>query len=155
MDMLDTRVIAAERSTVFAMLVSPKILEACIPGAEELKGSLEGGFDAVVVQRVGPIKAKFKGAVTIEDVIPDTSLRLVGGGNGGMAGFAKGAATVTLKDHAEGTELTYVLEAKIGGKIAQLGSRVIDGFVSKMADRFFERLSAVVESNSAAKTPIG
>jgi carbon monoxide dehydrogenase subunit G len=77
--------------------------------------------------------------------VPGTSLRLVGEGKGGAAGFAKGAATVTLADHPEGTELTYAVDAKVGGKLAQLGSRIIDGFAKKMADQFFERFKGALE----------
>ncbi|MEC7761551.1 MAG: carbon monoxide dehydrogenase subunit G [Pseudomonadota bacterium] len=145
MEMQDSRVIAAPRDTVFEAILKPEMLKACIPGAQEVTGSPEEGFEAVVVQKVGPVKATFKGAVTVEDVTPGTSLRLVGEGKGGAAGFAKGAATVTLADHEDGTELTYAVDAKVGGKIAQLGSRIIDGFAKKMADQFFERFKGELE----------
>ncbi|WP_412506345.1 CoxG family protein [Roseovarius sp. SYSU LYC5161] len=145
MEMQDSRIIAAPRNAVFAGLVSPDTLKACVPGAEEVTGSAEEGFEAVVVQKVGPVKAKFKGAVTVEDVVPGTSMRLVGEGKGGAAGFAKGAATVTFADHADGCELSYSVEAKVGGKIAQLGSRIIDGFAKKMADQFFESFKDEME----------
>lgn len=145
MEMQDSRVIAAPRDTVFEAILKPEMLKACIPGAQEVTGSPEEGFEAVVVQKVGPVKATFKGAVTVEDVVPGTSLRLVGEGKGGAAGFAKGAATVTLADHGDGTELTYAVDAKVGGKIAQLGSRIIDGFAKKMADQFFERFKGELE----------
>ena len=145
MEMQDSRVIAAPRDTVFEAILKPEMLKACIPGAQEVTGSPEEGFEAVVVQKVGPVKATFKGAVTVEDVVPGTSLRLVGEGKGGAAGFAKGAATVTLADHGDGTELTYAVDAKVGGKLAQLGSRIIDGFAKKMADQFFERFKGELE----------
>jgi len=145
MELSGSRIIAADRATVWAHLNRADTLRACIPGCEELDGSPEDGFHAVVKQKVGPVKATFKGAVTLQDVVPPESYRLVGEGKGGVAGFAKGAADVTLADVAEGTELTYTVDAQVGGKLAQLGSRVIGGFARKMADEFFDRLQAEVE----------
>ncbi|WP_417586904.1 CoxG family protein [Pararhodobacter oceanensis] len=145
MEMQDRQIIAAPRLTVFEAILTPEMLKACIPGAEEVTGSPDAGFEAVVVQKVGPVKAKFKGAVTMEDVVPGSSLRLIGEGKGGAAGFAKGTAVITLADHPDGCELVYTVEAKIGGKIAQLGSRIIDGFAKKMADQFFERFKGELE----------
>jgi carbon monoxide dehydrogenase subunit G len=140
-----TRVIAADRATVWAHLNNLETLKACIPGCEELTGSPEGGFEAVVKQKVGPVKATFKGAVRLEDVQAPDSYRIVGEGKGGVAGFAKGAANVALTDVEDGTELTYFVDAKVGGKLAQLGSRIVGGFARKMADRFFENFQEVVE----------
>lgn len=145
MELTGTRTIAADRPTVWAALNDPEVLKACIPGCEELTGSPEEGFEAVVKQKVGPVKATFKGAVTLEDVNAPESYRIVGEGKGGVAGFAKGAADVRLSEAAEGTELSYVVDAKVGGKLAQLGSRLIDGFARKMADQFFERFQQEVE----------
>lgn len=145
MKMQDSRIIAAPRDSVFEAILKPEMLKICIPGAEEVTGSAAQGFEALVVQKVGPVKAKFRGTVKVEDVVPGTALRLVGEGKGGAAGFARGAATVTLADHPEGTELTYEVDAKIGGKLAQLGSRIIDGFARKMADQFFERFKKALE----------
>jgi hypothetical protein len=100
----------------------------------------------VVKQKVGPVKATFKGEVTLEDINAPESYRIVGEGKGGVAGFAKGAAVVRLSDaEAGGTDLHYDVQAKVGGKIAQLGSRLIDSFATKMADQFFERFQAHVE----------
>lgn len=145
MEMNGSRIIAADRATVWAKLNDADTLMACIPGCEELTGSPEDGFAATVKQKVGPVKATFKGEVTFEDVIPEQSYRIVGEGKGGVAGFAKGAAVVRLADAEGGTELTYEVEAKVGGKIAQLGSRLIDGFARKMADQFFERFQQETE----------
>ncbi|WP_417249984.1 CoxG family protein [Celeribacter sp.] len=142
MDLQGDRIIAADRVTVWAALNDAETLMACIPGCEELTGSPEEGFDAVVKQKVGPVRAKFKGRVTLENVNAPESYRIVGEGTGGVAGFAKGGADVALETVAEGTRLTYVVEAKVGGKIAQLGGRVIDSFARKMADAFFDNLSA-------------
>jgi len=145
MELEGTRVIAADRATVWAHLNNPETLKACIPGCEELTGSPEDGFEAVVKQKVGPVKATFKGAVSLEDVQAPDSYRIVGEGKGGVAGFAKGAANVSLTDVEDGTELTYFVDAKVGGKLAQLGSRIVGGFARKMADKFFENFQEVVE----------
>ncbi len=152
MEMSGTREIAAPRATVWAALNDPDVLRACIPGCQELTGSPEDGFEATVVQKVGPVKATFKGGVTLEDVVPPESYRLVGEGKGGAAGFAKGAADVKLTEIPEGTELAYTVDAKVGGKLAQLGSRIVDGFAKKMADQFFERFKDEVEGAGAETT---
>lgn len=111
-----------------------------------MTGSAEDGFEAVVVQKVGPVKATFKGRVTISDFVEGESLTLTGEGKGGAAGFAKGGAKVRLLDaEGDGTHLEYDVEAKVGGKLAQLGSRIIGGFAKKMADQFFERFQTAVE----------
>ena len=147
MEMNGTRLIAADRATVWAHLNSAETLKACIPGCEELTGSPEEGFEAVVKQKVGPVRATFKGKVSLSDVVPEQSYRIDGEGTGGVAGFAKGGAAVSLADAEGGTELTYQVDAKVGGKIAQLGSRLIDGFATKMADQFFDRFRSTVEGD--------
>lgn len=129
--------------------MDPEVLKACVPGCQEMTGSPETGFEAVVVQKVGPVKATFKGGVTLEDMDAPSSVKIVGEGKGGAAGFAKGGADVTLEDSETGTLLKYDVEAKVGGKLAQLGSRIIDGFAKKMADQFFERFQAAVERPAA------
>jgi carbon monoxide dehydrogenase subunit G len=145
MELTGSRLIAAPRETVWAHLNSAETLMACIPGCEELTGSPEEGFEATVKQKVGPVKATFKGAVTLSDVVPLESYRIQGEGKGGVAGFAKGGAAVTLVDTPQGTELNYEVEARVGGKLAQLGNRIIHGFAKKMTDQFFERFQEVVE----------
>lgn len=145
MELSDTRMIAASRETVWAHLNNPETLAACIPGCEELTGSAEEGFEAVVKQKVGPVKATFKGSVTLSDVDAPNGYRITGEGKGGVAGFAKGGAVVSLKEVDGGTELTYDVEAKVGGKIAQLGSRLINGFAKKMTVKFFETFQEIVE----------
>ncbi|SLN67868.1 Carbon monoxide dehydrogenase subunit G (CoxG) [Roseovarius litorisediminis] len=145
MKLSDSRVIAAPRSEVWAALLSADVLKECVPGCQEMSGSAEDGFEATVVQKVGPVKATFKGAVTLSDRVEGESLTLSGEGKGGTAGFAKGGADVRLEDAPEGTKLSYDVEAKVGGKLAQLGSRIIDGFAKKMADQFFQRFQEVVE----------
>lgn len=159
MQMSDTRQIAATPAEVYAALLDPEMLMACVPGATEVSGSVEEGFTATVVQKVGPVKATFKGEVEITDMVPDTSLRIDGAGKGGAAGFAKGGADVRLVATEGGCELSYDVEAKVGGKLAQLGSRIIDGFAKKMADQFFnnlqETLEGPAESAEAEDAPEG
>lgn len=146
MELHSSRHIAADRMQVWAALNEAEVLKACIPGCEELTGSPEEGFEATVKQKVGPVKATFKGAVTLSDVVPGESYTISGEGKGGVAGFAKGAAQVRLADHPDGgTELSYDVDAKVGGKIAQLGSRLVDSFATKMADQFFERFQNHLE----------
>jgi len=145
MQMSDTRTIAASPAQVYAALLDPEMLKICVPGAQEVEGSAAEGFVATVVQKVGPVKATFKGEVTITDMVPDTSLRIDGAGKGGAAGFAKGGADVRLEAVPEGCALSYDVEAKVGGKLAQLGSRIIDGFAKKMADQFFDTLQSTLE----------
>ncbi len=145
MQMTDTREIAASPEVVWAAILDPEVLKQCIPGCEAMEGNPADGFDATVVQKVGPVKAKFSGKVTLRDMDPPRSVTLGGEGKGGAAGFAKGEATVSLAPSETGTALTYDVEAKVGGKLAQLGSRVIDGFAKKMADQFFTNFQGVVE----------
>ena len=151
MKMSDTREIAADRATVWAALLSPEALKACVPGAQEVTGTPEDGFEATVTQKVGPVKATFKGAVTLTEMVEPESLTLSGSGKGGAAGHAKGSAAVRLEEMEGGTRLHYDVEASVGGKLAQLGSRVVDGFAKKMADQFFARLEAAVVPPEAAE----
>lgn len=145
MQMSDTRQIAATPAQVYVALLDPKMLKACVPGATEVEGSAETGFLATVVQKVGPVKATFKGEVTITDMVQDVSLRIDGAGKGGAAGFAKGGADVRVSPNEGGCELSYDVEAKVGGKLAQLGSRIIDGFAKKIAEQFFNNLQEALE----------
>ncbi len=148
MNLSDSKLIAADRETVWQALLSSEVLQDCVPGCKEMSGSPEEGFEATVVQKVGPVKATFKGAVTLSDRVEGESLTLTGEGKGGAAGFAKGGANVTLTEEEGGTRLSYDVGAKVGGKLAQLGSRIIDGFAKKMADQFFENFRDVVEGPS-------
>ena len=154
MELSDSKVIAADRETVWAALLSPDVLKDCVPGCQEMSGNAEDGFEATVVQKVGPVKATFKGGVTLSDMVAPESLTLTGEGKGGAAGFAKGAARVRLEAGEDGTTvLSYEVEAKVGGKLAQLGSRIIDGFARKMADQFFTRFQEVVEGPGETDSP--
>lgn len=150
MEMKGTRQIAAPREVVWAALNDPEVLKASIPGCEELTGSPEEGFEATVKQKVGPVSAVFRGKVILTDVVPLMSYTITGEGKGGAAGFAKGGAEVSLAEAEGGTELAYVVRAAVGGKLAQLGSRLIDGFAKKMADTFFDNFKSAVEPPSEA-----
>jgi hypothetical protein len=149
MQLTDARDIMADPQTVWRAILDPEVLKACVPGCESMTGSPEEGFEAVVVQKVGPVSARFTGRVTLSDMVPGQSLRINGEGKGGPAGFAKGGADVTLTPIEGGTRLGYAVEASVGGKLAQLGSRIIDGFARKLADEFFARFQAAVESPEA------
>jgi len=140
MQMSDHKEIAADPAIVYAAILNPEILKICVPGAQEVTGSPDEGFMASVVQKVGPVKATFKGQVTLSDLVENEKLTIAGEGKGGAAGFAKGGAVVTLTASDTGTLLAYDVEARVGGKLAQLGSRLIDGFAKKMADQFFTNL---------------
>lgn len=155
MKLTDHRDIDADRATVWAALFDPEVLKACVPGAQEMTGNVDEGYDAVVIQKVGPVKATFKGRVEIGDIVELDSCTITGEGKGGAAGFAKGGARVRLSDgEAGGTRLDYDVDAKVGGKLAQLGSRLIDGFAKKMADQFFENFKTVVEGPAEDETGV-
>lgn len=156
MDMTGTRHIAASRETVWAALNDPEILKQCIPGCESLEMETPTDMTARVKLAVGPVKATFNGKVKLSDLDPPNSYRIAGEGSGGVAGHAKGSATVRLADEAGGTLMTYDVKADVGGKLAQLGGRLIDSTAKKLADQFFEKFTAVVggpaeeEAESAA-----
>ncbi len=149
MKLADQREIHAPREAVWAGITDPDTLRRCISGCQEMTGSVEDGFEAVVVQKVGPVKATFRGHVALDDVVEGESATLRGEGKGGPAGFAKGEARVVLTEIAVGTRLDYEVEAKVGGKLAQLGGRVIDGVAGRLADGFFDRFKEVVEEPGA------
>src|ERR1700751_2877002 len=136
--------LAASREVVWAKLNDPEVLKACIPGCEELNMTSETEFQAVATQKIGPVKARFKGKVHLTDLDPPNGYKISGEGDGGVAGFAKGGATVALPDKDGGTLLTYNVEAQIGGKLAQLGQRLILGSAKKLADQFFDNFAKEV-----------
>ncbi len=142
--------IAAPRDQVWAMLNDPAVLRECIPGCESLVGSPGEGFSARVTSKIGPVQATFNGAVTLTNVNPPESYTISGEGKGGVAGFAKGGADVHLAADGADTVLTYVANAQVGGKLAQLGSRLIDGFAKKTADTFFDNFQTAVEPPAEA-----
>jgi carbon monoxide dehydrogenase subunit G len=136
----------AARQTVWQKLNDPDVLKATIPGCESLEKTSDTSFQAVAVTKIGPVKARWKGKVTLTDLDPPNGYRIVGEGEGGVAGFAKGGANVKLSDKDGGTLLSYDVEAQIGGKLAQLGQRLINGAAKKMADEFFQKFAAAVGS---------
>ncbi|WP_421980778.1 SRPBCC family protein [Roseibium sp.] len=149
MDISGTRLIPAGREKVWEALNDPDVLKACIPGCESLEKTSDTEMNAAVTTKIGPVKAKFKGAVTLENINPPESYTIVGEGKGGVAGFAKGAADVRLEDADGGTLLTYEAKAQVGGKLAQLGSRLIDSTAKKMAEDFFTKFSDTVADQEA------
>ncbi|WP_398472984.1 CoxG family protein [Tardiphaga sp.] len=138
--------LAAPREQVWAKINDPAVLKSCIPGCEELETTEEGGFRAVARMRVGPVAARFRGKVVLSDLDPLNGYKISGEGEGGVAGFAKGAATVSLTDKGEGTLLVYAVEAHIGGKLAQLGQRLVNGTAKKLADEFFANFAKAVQA---------
>jgi hypothetical protein len=149
--------IPAPREQVWGMLNDPAVLRECIPGCESLDGSAEEGFAARVTTKVGPVKATFNGEVKLSNVNPPESYTISGEGKGGVAGFAKGGADVHLAENGGETVLSYAVNAQVGGKLAQLGSRLIDSTAKKLADQFFscfaEKAGAPAAAE-AAETPI-
>jgi len=146
MQLSDVKTIKASPETVWAAILNPDVLMQCVPGCQSMTGSVEDGFEATVKQKIGPVSATFTGVVTLSDIDPGRAVTISGEGKGGAAGYAKGGAKVTLDPVPEGTQLSYTVEANVGGKIAQLGSRLIDGFAKKMADEFFTRFQDALEA---------
>lgn len=135
----------APRAIVWTKLNDADVLRACIPGCELLEKLSDAEFQAVAVTKIGPVKARWKGKVRLSDLDPPNSYRISGDGEGGIAGFAKGAAAVSLADDPDaGTLLSYRVEAQIGGKIAQLGQRLLVSASKKVADEFFAKFAAAV-----------
>ncbi|MCA0305565.1 MAG: carbon monoxide dehydrogenase subunit G [Proteobacteria bacterium] len=136
--------IPASREKVFAALNDPAVLQACIPGCESLEKVSDTELKAKVRMRIGPVSAAFSGKVTLSDIDPPNGYRISGEGQGGAAGFAKGGAVVALTEDAGETVLKYDVDAQVGGKIAQVGARLIDGTARKLADEFFGKFAAMV-----------
>lgn len=137
LDMTGEYVLPVRRAEVWRALNDPAVLKRCIPGCETLEMVSDTEFTVIAKLEAGPVKARFKGRVKLEDLVPPESYRIAGEGEGGVAGFAKGHAAVTLEEVPEGTKLIYKAEANVGGKIAQLGQRLLKGTAKKTADRFF------------------
>lgn len=145
--------IAASREKVFAALNDVAILQACIPGCESLEKSSDTEMKAKVRMRIGPVSASFTGKVTLSDLDPPNGYKISGEGQGGAAGFAKGGAVVTLAEEGAETVLSYNVDAQVGGKIAQVGARLIDGTARKLADEFFSKFAAMVGAPPAVDGP--
>ncbi|MCB1463985.1 MAG: carbon monoxide dehydrogenase subunit G [Nitratireductor sp.] len=144
MDLTGEYVIAAERQAVWEALNDPDVLRECIPGCESLEMTSPTEMSATVVTKIGPVKAKFSGEVTLSNIEAPVSYTISGEGKGGIAGFAKGGADVRLDEVAEGTKLSYAVNAQVGGKLAQLGSRLIDSTAKKLAGQFFANFAEKV-----------
>jgi len=144
MDMSGDRLIAASRERVWEALNDPEILKACIPGCESITKLSDTELTAVVAVKLGPIAARFNGKVSLTDLDPPAGYKINGEGQGGVAGFAKGGAEVALAEEGEATRLAYKVNAQIGGKMAQLGARLIDSTAKSYAETFFTRFSELV-----------
>ena len=148
MELSDEITINALKTQVYAALNDPEILQQCIPGCEELIKHSETELEAKVVLKIGPVKARFSGAVELNTEGAPDSYSLHGKGNGGAAGHAKGGADVTLEDVGSQTILRYTAKAQVGGKIAQLGSRLITGTAKKLAGSFFSKFAKIVDQDT-------
>ncbi|HEY4350443.1 MAG TPA: carbon monoxide dehydrogenase subunit G [Paraburkholderia sp.] len=160
MEFTGSQTIAASREHVWRGLNDATVLQACVPGCEAFTAESDDEFKAVVVASVGPVKARFKGTLLLSDRDAPNGYKIAGQGEGGIAGFGKMTATVTLADAEEGgTLLTYVAEAQVGGKLAQIGSRLVTSVANKLAAEFFKRFNTTMSatmsegSNASAEEP--
>lgn len=152
MEMTGSQLIPAPRAAVWAALNDAEILRQCITGCDSLEKTSDTSFEATVTVKLGPVKAKFKGKVQLSDIDPPNGYTISGEAQGGVAaGFGKGSAKVSLSDEAGGTKLDYAVNAQVGGKLAQIGARLIDATAAKMADEFFTSFNAKVASAAAAE----
>jgi carbon monoxide dehydrogenase subunit G len=142
------RELDAPREAVWIALNNPAVLRRCIPGCTALEQVGTDGFSATVTLAIGPVKAKFSGVVRLEDLVPPESYRITGEGQGGIAGFARGSAKVLLVDTGAGTRLEYEADSAVGGKIAQLGSRLIESTARKLSEQFFSKFAEIVEEEN-------
>lgn len=155
MKMSGEKRIGAPRQAVWQALNDPDVLKACIPGCETLERVGDDGFTATVKAAVGPVKAKFSGDVKLSNIVAPESYTISGEGKGGAAGFAKGGADVRLVEDGGETVLTYDVNATVGGKLAQIGSRLIDSSARKMADKFFENFRERLSPDAAPAETTG
>ena len=147
MDLNGAFTLTASPEKVWDALNDPAVLQRCIPGCESLTQTGDNELEAKMSAKIGPVKARFETALTLSDIDPPHAYTLSGQGKGGAAGFAKGSARIELTPVDDGTELTYVVEMQVGGKLAQIGSRLVSGAARKIADQFF---TAFNEEMSAA-----
>ena len=164
MELMSSRTVQASVEETWAALNDPETLKACIPGCESIERVSDTEFRVAMTARVGPVSAKFSGRIILSDIVPPTSYKISFEGQGGAAGFARGEAKVALTPDGPGTRIEYNVNAQVGGKLAQIGSRLVDGAAAKIADDFFacfvERLGGgaaaaaepVVASAEAATT---
>jgi carbon monoxide dehydrogenase subunit G len=157
MEMTGEQLIALPQADVWRALNDPEVLKACIPGCEAIDKTSENEYRVAMTAAVGPVKAKFSGKLVLSDLQPPDSYSLAFEGSGGAAGFGKGGAHVSLKPEGAATRLSYTAKASVGGKLAQVGSRLIDGVAKKMADDFFTAFNRKVAGQApqqpAARNP--
>jgi carbon monoxide dehydrogenase subunit G len=144
MDMAGEQLILLPQGEVWNALNDPQILKACIPGCESITLVADNQYTIIMTAAVGPVKAKFNGSLTLSDIDAPNAYSLAFSGSGGVAGFGKGGARVSLSPEGSGTKLVYTATAQVGGKLAQVGSRLIDGVAKKMAEEFFTRFKAAL-----------
>jgi len=149
MEMSGEQLISAPQNAVWEALNDPEMLKACVPGCESIERTGENEFQVLMVARVGPVSAKFKGKLTLSDIKPPNSYSLAFEGQGGPAGFAKGGAHVRLEPAGDKTRLAYDVKASVGGKLAQIGSRLVDAAAKKVADDFFRNFNQKVGGPAA------
>lgn len=142
MEMQGQRRLPVEQTLVWSALNDPEVLKACVPGCERFEVDAENAYTVVTALKIGPVSARFTGKVRLSDVVPPQSYTLGFEGQGGVAGFGKGTSAVRLETVEGGCELHYTVSATVGGKIAQLGQRLIDGVARSLADDFFKRFEA-------------
>jgi carbon monoxide dehydrogenase subunit G len=157
MEMTGEQLVPASQEVTWNALNDPEVLKACVPGCESIERISGNDFQVLMVARVGPVSAKFKGKLSLSDIKPPTSYSISFEGQGGAAGFAKGSANVRLSPENSATRLSYDVKANVGGKLAQIGSRLVDGAARKVADDFFrnfnEKLSAAKPADAAHEHP--
>jgi len=153
MQLTSSRTVPASVETTWAALNDPETLKACIPGCETIERVSDTEFRVAMTARVGPVSAKFSGKIVLADLVPPTSYRLSFEGQGGGAGFARGEAKVALASEPNGTRIDYTANAQVGGKLAQIGSRLVDAAAAKVADDFFARFVETVGGPVGAAAP--
>ena len=153
MDMQGSRQLAVTQQQAWDALNDPEVLKACIPGCDSIEPTGENAYALVNAIKVGPVSAKFKGAIQLADIQAPDSYTINFEGNGGVAGFGKGSAKVALTPNEAGCELAYTVNATVGGKIAQVGQRLIDGVAKSMAESFFKRFDEEMQSRHPAPEP--
>ena len=163
MEMQGSRPLAITQQQAWDALNDPEVLKLCIPGCDSIEATGENAYALAMALKIGPVSARFKGAITLSDITPPSSYTLGFEGSGGPAGFGKGSARITLTPNAAGCELAYSASASVGGKIAQVGQRLIDGVAKSMAEKFFTRFDEEMQrrhgpppqEGSAAAEPPG
>lgn len=153
MELTSSQLLALPQAKVWDALNDPAVLKACIPGCETVDKQSDTHYEVAIMAAVGPVKARFKGKMELADLDPPRGYTIKFDGQGGAAGFGKGEARVTLEPEGAGTRLSYTAKAQIGGKLAQVGSRLVDGVARKMADEFFVRFAQTVAPPEAAAAP--